>query len=551
MTNFLINSNPLHKYIFFFFFSIFLTTANSFGQELNYIYGKVVDSKTGAPLAFASIVQKNKSVGLISNDDGSFKLPKYFDVANVTIVISFIGYYSEEIQVSNLKKDGLNIIKLIEKTEFLNEIVIKNTKKPLTPHDIVQLAIDNIKNNYPFDPFTYVGYYRDYQKNEDQEYLNLNEAILKVHDRGFQYKDFISTNTSILKYEQNLDFPVDEAAAKIYDYKERTKVIDNAELGYLTDNTNEFILLRVHDAIRNYNINTFDFVNKLETDFLRNHNFVLNKETSIEDVRLYEIKALRRIHKIFAVGTIYISHDDYKIYKFQYKVYQYKSRRKIRDTESFESIEKILGNKGELIFDVIVEYTNYNETMYPKYISFKNSFESLQPPKFVPIDAQFNFVDHPEKEVILFVDILFNNKVDPKKADRKKNYLMGYQGAPIDIDSIHVMNDTVRVFPNDDDVIYAKKAWLNGMRLVGKDFSMELRNIKDVDGNTVFKGEMARFMQYREFFIQELKTLTKRPKNPSNMDKYQPLSKNQPIDTSVDISQYWMNTPLKGRIEDD
>ena len=106
MTNFLLNNcglikKPKNLLLVIFIFQALLLS----GQELSYIFGKVVDARTGSPLAFASIVQKDKSVGLISNDDGSFKLPKYFDVAKVTIVVSFIGYYSEEVEVSTMKKD--------------------------------------------------------------------------------------------------------------------------------------------------------------------------------------------------------------------------------------------------------------------------------------------------------------------------------------------------------------------------------------------------------------------------------------------------------------
>jgi hypothetical protein len=527
-----------------FFIALLLNVLSSSGQELSYIYGKVVDSRSGAPLAFASIVQKNKSVGLISNDDGSFKIPKYFDTAKVTLVVSFIGYYSQEVEVASLNKEGLNIIKLVEKTELLNEIVIKDNQL-LTPHQIVELAIKNIKNNYPFEPFTYVGYYRDYQKNEENNYLNLNEAILQVHDRGFRYKDFESTQTNILKYEQNQDFPVDETAAKLYDYHEKTKVMDNAELGYLSKNTNEFTILRVHDAIRNYNINTYDYVNKLNTDFVKNHNFILVKETSVDDVELYEIKAMKQFGRIYAEGHIFISKNDYKMYKFDYSVYKRKTRRPMKRTSR---------EKRKLIFNIVVEYTNYNETMYPKYISFKNPFEVLQPPKFLPTDAQYRVVQKPlanstdrAENALLFVDIIFNNTVDPKKAYKKKNYRIAYKETQIGIDSIHVRNDTIRVFPNDKESIYAKRAWLAGLNIGGKGFSMELKNIEDVDGNVVFQGKMAPFVQYREFFIQELKTNTQRPKNVTSMIKFQPLSKDQPINSKEDISKYWMNTPLQSR----
>lgn len=541
MTNIFKRKNSLRNKLKKFLLIIALIQSSlSFGQELPFYFGKIVDSKNGAPLAFASIVQKNKSVGLISNDNGTFKIPTYFAVANVTVVVSFIGYYSEEILVSDLDRNKLNIIKLVEKTEFLNEVVVKNRPKNLTAEGIVKLAIKNIKNNYPFDDFSYVGYYRDYQKTRDNTYVNLNEAILHVYDAGFGFKDYAATYTQIYKYTKNLSFPIDTVASRLYDYTNNTKVIDNARLGYLSKNVNEFSILRVHDAIRNYNINTYDFVNNLESDFVRNHAFEMVRETSLNDISLYEIKTYKYIDNIYAEGKIFISKDDYKIYKLQYAVYQRKEGNSRKN-----SYTPVL-NKGELIINIIVEYADYNETMYPKYISFNNPFEVTGPPKFFPVDAKFGFVRTPPDNTILFVDMIFNNKVSPKKAYKKKNYKLRYKGSKIKIDSIKVKEDTVRIWPKDSDMYFPKRAWLeDGLRLSGKDFSLEVKNIEDIDGNVVFQDEIIPYSQYREFFIQELKLDTKKPKNVQYMIKNQPIFKNQPIGTSEDISKYWMNTPLK------
>ena len=62
---------------------------------------------------------------------------------------------------------------------------------------IVKEAIKRIPNNYPVDPFSYIGYYRDYQQVTDSSYLadmnfedkhtyiNLNEGVIQVFDAGF------------------------------------------------------------------------------------------------------------------------------------------------------------------------------------------------------------------------------------------------------------------------------------------------------------------------------------------------------------------------------
>jgi len=517
-----------------------------YGQDLSYIYGKVVDSRTGEPLAFASISQKDKSVGLISNDDGSFKIPAYFATANATMVVSFIGYFPQEILVANLDKNNLNIIKLVEKTESLNEIVIKNKakKRTLNAEMIVQAAIKNIVYNYPFKSFSYVGYYRDYQKTEYNTYVNLNEAILHVYDPGFGFKDHMSSDIQIYKYSKNQSFPTDTIASQPYDYANKTKVIKSAQLGSMSNNANEFALLRVHDAIRNYNINTYDFVNNLQINFVNNHSFEIIRETSIDNVSLYEIRIFKYMTDIFAEGSIFISKDDYKIYKFQYAIYKGKQLK--RGTLPFIDASSLSARGGQLIMNVTVEYTNYNEIMYPQYISFNNPFEIVGVPKFFPTKATFGSVETSSGETLLYVDTAFNNKINPKKASKKRNYRLKYKGGKIRIDSIRVMDKTLRVYPKDDDVYFPKKAWLeDGVELSNKDFTLEIKNLKDVYGNIVYKGKMTRYNQYREFFIQELNINPEKPKNALFMIKSMPISGKQPIKAPKDISKYWMNSPLK------
>lgn len=517
--------------------------AHSYGQDLSYIYGKVVDSQNGTPLAFASIVQKGKSVGLITNDDGSFKLPKYYDVANVTLVISFIGYYSEEIQVSDLDKTNLNLIKLIQKTEFLDEIVVKNTPKNLSAKQIVQLAVDNIKNNYPFQPFSYVGYYRDYQRKEDNSYVSMNEAILEVYDEGFGIADQTAGQTRVFTYSRNPDFPVDVEASRPYDYEQKTKIMDRAKLGYLSENANEFVLLRVHDAIRNYNINTFDYVNIFEKDFVQNHSFELIRPTSINEVSLYEIRVTKSLNDVYVDGRIYISKNDYKIYKLQYSAY----KRKIKENggDLYNGFQRrFVPKKKNLIINIVVEYADQEDLMFPKYISFNNPFEVLQPPKFYPMEASVERDTSSESNSFV-VEMTFNKEIDLNKAYRKKNYNIKYKDKKIRVDRVVIDFNKVKIYPKEKDLALYRRTMLGGLNIASDDFSIDVKNLEDIDGHVVFEQESISYDQFREFFIQEFNVDTQKPQGSSFMIKNLPLSMNQMINTPKDMSRYWMNTPLK------
>ena len=522
-------------------------THSSFGQELTYIYGKVVDFKNEAPLSFASIIQKGKSVGVISNSNGSFKIPAYYALADIVLEISFIGYYTQEIRVKDLDKNDLNIIKLSEKTESLDEIFIRK-QEPLSAKQIVELAIENIKNNYPRDQFSYVGYYRDYQKNKESNYLNLNEAILRVTDLGFHYEDYLSTKTNILKYTKNKEFPTDSLASQLYDYQNKTKVNNNAILNNIGEQGNEFTLLRFHDAVRNYQVNTYDYVNSLEKDFVPNHNFELVRETSINDVKLYQIKFNRNLGKVLAEGEIFISKVDYKIYKLGYSVYKMKIRKNELNKSPYAQKPKITQKKEELIYNITLEYNDYEDIMYPKYISFNNPFDVLHPPKFFPVKAEFVHKENKaDADVSIWVEMEFNNEISENGIQKKRNYGITYQNQDIKIDSIqlHPEKRKLMFFFAEKDIFFYKKAWLKGKKLSSKDFVFNVKNIKDVDGNVVLEREVSSYNQFREFFIQELNFGKDTSKDTIYMNKNRPISDNQPINDSKKLSKYWMNTPLK------
>uniref|UniRef100_UPI0030EF87A5 hypothetical protein n=1 Tax=uncultured Winogradskyella sp. TaxID=395353 RepID=UPI0030EF87A5 len=113
--------------------------------------------------------------------------------------------------MSLLTSKPYHIIYLFPKTEALSEVVLSVEKtKELSTRQIVKKAIENIKINYPVDPFSYIAYYRDYQF-ADEEYINLNEGIVEVFDQGFtSHKISDSLNaTSLYSYKLNTDFKQD------------------------------------------------------------------------------------------------------------------------------------------------------------------------------------------------------------------------------------------------------------------------------------------------------------------------------------------------------
>jgi hypothetical protein len=500
-------------------------------QEIDFIKGKLINSKDNEPIPFATLLIKNKNKGVISNSDGGFQIP-YELYKRDTLIISSIGYSSKEIPINSLDKNEINLIVLIEKIEQLDEILLVNTpkkKERRSAKEIVNLAIKRISKNYDFTPFSYIGYYRDYQiKNE--QYLNLNEALVEVFDPGFGVSDLKSTQTRIYQYKNNLNFNTDTIAAQPYDYNNKSKLITSASIN--NRGGNEFTILRIHDAIRNYNVNSYDFVNQLDLDFVKNHDFKLLPSTFIDDTSLYSIDIYRNKNNIKATGKIFISKGDFKIYKMQYAVFD---------------LSKAKGNDDEkLLYEIVVEYKPQQGTMYPNYISFNNVFEVLRPPLFFPVDAkiyydQDNF-NGTSKLSFNKMEIIFNNTPQTKGLLRKRNYDVWYKEEKLKIINVELNKDNVILYLDEELEV---PSWKLLQKSVEEDINLEIKNIKDIHGNLINDQEYATYNQFREFFVQELKVNSTKLLDNLYMNKNKSIFKDQPLAPFENTSDYWLNTPLK------
>lgn len=70
-------------------------------QQEDFIIGKLLDSKTKEPVPFASIRIKDRALGMISNTDGSFKIPLKFKEYGDFIEISSMGYETKELLIQD------------------------------------------------------------------------------------------------------------------------------------------------------------------------------------------------------------------------------------------------------------------------------------------------------------------------------------------------------------------------------------------------------------------------------------------------------------------
>jgi hypothetical protein len=321
--------------------------------------GQILDSKTNEPLPYANISIPQSLSGVISNEKGEFQyhIPENFE--NSEILITYIGYKTVKINISETETGKLTIIRMEPLFQQLQEVKVAGNKSKTEAVDIVNKAIKNIRKNYPKEKTLYYGYYRDYIRPAwTDSCKNLFEAALVIEDRGFHLSDFERTKIKLEQLRYNPAISVDSSLNQAYDVK--SKFIPYMGLAA----ANELSILRAHDPNRNHKIMTFSYVDILDYKFTPNHNFHYESITEQDSVRIYCIRFDKHTKdssaktEYWADGKIYISSESFAILKFSYSV--------SCNTPTYTGV----------LFELNLEYKNYHAKYYLSYLSLMNYFLS-------------------------------------------------------------------------------------------------------------------------------------------------------------------------------
>lgn len=101
--------------------------ASLFSMAQGSISGTVIDSETGQPLEGASVFAQNTTKGTITNKEGAYRLN--LDKGGYEIVISFSGFASKTINLSEITSDRVFNIQLDKGDNTLGEVIIKNSNE--------------------------------------------------------------------------------------------------------------------------------------------------------------------------------------------------------------------------------------------------------------------------------------------------------------------------------------------------------------------------------------------------------------------------------------
>ncbi len=145
-------------------------------EEINrsLLKGRVMDSRSGKPLPYATLALFGTSLGSITNQSGefSFKIPT--DLNDPMLVVSFMGYKNLLLPISYPLADA-HEIRLEKDVISLQEVIIRFTDPVL----LVAEAIRRIPENYLDDHSTMTAFYRESVKRNDH-CMVYSEAVLDV-----------------------------------------------------------------------------------------------------------------------------------------------------------------------------------------------------------------------------------------------------------------------------------------------------------------------------------------------------------------------------------
>ncbi|MEM6514868.1 MAG: carboxypeptidase-like regulatory domain-containing protein [Bacteroidota bacterium] len=504
----------LRNYLYLFCgFLLIIFPSKSFSQD-NFLFFQILDQKSQQPVVFATVEIKSEGRGTIADENGMFKVPAEFKQKKMTV--SCIGYYTKTLTITGTGNKEISKILLAPKTEILDVVTITAKNKSYEvikkADEIVKKSIQNLLLNFPTQPHSYTGYYRDYQYVNDQ-YFNLNEAIIKDYDAGFHSNKIFDkgNRTALYTYSRNDDFPVDEGLLIPYQADSKKFIESSSISGF---GGNELTILNIHNAIRRFDKNSFSFVYVFRKDFPYNHQFRIQSVVEINDTPMYKIAfyALENVvgayHK--ADGYIYIDCKDFGIHKFEYFGY--------------------LKKEEDPLYALTVEYKTKDDRYYLNYISFYNKFKAKSSKSF---KISTTVVDSENTQIV----IAFNQEIDKKSLRKNSQIKVKGNGKKIKTTDFKFISEK-EIAISVNDFAQVETAYFDDL------LEIDVKRVKDVAGRRLNQIDVIDAKQYREFFVQEVKIKDEPSKNLKYLNTLEDLN-SAPLNPDKDIEKsFWINSPL-------
>ena len=356
------------------------------------VEGVIFDQKSNEPIEFATISIEGTSIGVMSNENGQFKIfmPEAYQDKN--LIISCLGYKNDTL-VMPYKHNKVYNIYLSEEQILLPEIVIKT----ISPVKILEKAISKINENYATKPVYLNAYYREmvetngtFVKYVDSAVKIYYSAYNTLYDIGdFYYIDFEKHNINIHGFPQGAN----KAPSK-YDAVQIIEVRRSDDLEHFTNRWDfEEGLKKFEISGGALQITSADIV-KHKKDIInpatwKYYQFTYEGTVTKNNKEVYKISFKPKKKNKIAIwkGTTYIDKGSYAFIAFEYSIdekcqnHLRKSNTEIvieldkkqRKETKKSVVKRIIENTNQA---VRISYNEYQGKWYLSHIRIRNKIEN-------------------------------------------------------------------------------------------------------------------------------------------------------------------------------
>ncbi|MEK6155129.1 carboxypeptidase-like regulatory domain-containing protein [Flavobacteriaceae bacterium 3-367] len=145
-------------------------------SDFNVYKGKVIDAVTKKPLVFASLAIAGTNITTVTNTEGGFQLKVPKDISEGSVSISFLGYKTITLPLSQLSEDKNRIALEVSITE-LSEV---DVAIPKDAGVLVRETLAKKGENYFNDPTLMTAFYRETIKKRRKN-VSLSEAVVNIY----------------------------------------------------------------------------------------------------------------------------------------------------------------------------------------------------------------------------------------------------------------------------------------------------------------------------------------------------------------------------------
>lgn len=173
---------------------IFLVHAE--GEKVS---AQIIDAETGEPLPFTTIQVEGMSRGTVANIEGRFLLDINGLPDDAKILVSHIGYEVRSFSVKELSE--METIKM--KVSPLNLQTVQVYSKTLTAEEIIELIVENYKENYPSPTQKQQIFFHKFEKTPfgDENQIKLKKSNFPGMDKNTIKEIFDKLPDQFVEYQ--------------------------------------------------------------------------------------------------------------------------------------------------------------------------------------------------------------------------------------------------------------------------------------------------------------------------------------------------------------